>query len=104
VYDTKGLVRFDLNSGETQKWQHQAGGSVGEALYVPSTNGAGLQEDAGYVLFPLYDANSDTSSLEIHDATDLAGGALASVKLPVRIPAGFHGNWFEAGQLNSSLA
>ena len=104
VYETKGLVRFDLHSGETQKWQHQAGGNVGEALYVPSENGAGLQEDAGYVLFPLYDANSDTSSLEIHDATDLAGGALASVKLPVRIPAGFHGNWFEDGQRNSRLA
>lgn len=43
----------------------------------------------GYV----HDAATDRSELVILDATDVAGGPVAVVEVPVRIPAGFHGNW-----------
>ena len=51
----------------------------------------------GYVLYPLYRGSEDRSALQIRDADNLAGEVLASIELPVRIPAGFHGNWISAG-------
>jgi len=41
----------------------------------------------GYV----YDRSTDRSELAILDAQTLQD--IASVKLPHRVPAGFHGNW-----------
>jgi carotenoid cleavage dioxygenase len=42
----------------------------------------------GYV----YDRSTDRSELVVVDAHDF-GAEVARVHLPVRVPAGFHGNW-----------
>jgi carotenoid cleavage dioxygenase-like enzyme len=41
----------------------------------------------------LFDATAARNSLVILDGADLAGPPLATVRLPVRVPNGFHGNW-----------
>ena len=43
----------------------------------------------GYV----YDPATDRSDLVVLDAHDFAGGPVATVQLPARVPLGFHGNW-----------
>ena len=43
----------------------------------------------GYV----YDPARDGSDLVIIDASDFAGDPVARIKLPHRVPYGFHGNW-----------
>jgi carotenoid cleavage dioxygenase-like enzyme len=40
----------------------------------------------------------------IHDAADLRRTPLARVKLPSRVPFGFHGNWADAAILDKAIA
>ena len=60
-----------------------------EATFIP--DGAG--EDEGWLMSYVYDSSLDTSSLMILDASDIGAGPAASVKLPTRVPHGFHGTW-----------
>ena len=50
-------------------------------------------EDEGYLLCYLYDQRTELSELVILDAQALEAPALARIKLPQRVPFGFHGTW-----------
>ena len=64
---------------------------AGEGVFVPRS--ADAAEDDGWVLSIVYDAGSDSSDLVVLDAQDFSGEPVASVRLPQRVPFGFHGNW-----------
>ncbi|MGH6648673.1 carotenoid oxygenase family protein [Aquabacterium sp.] len=87
----RGLLRHDLHTGSTLVHDHGAGRSTGEAVFVPREGATA--EDDGWLLSYVYDANTDLSDLVVVNAQDLAGPPQAVVHLPVRVPAGFHGNW-----------
>ena len=89
------LLRYDLNTGSAV--EHSFGtaespGRPGEAVFVPSTTGP-ADEDNGWYLGYVYDPARDGSDLVIIDASDFAGSPVARIKLPHRVPYGFHGNW-----------
>jgi len=60
-------------------------------VFVPSENPN--SEDEGYLLSFVYNQADDISDLIILNAQDLNSGPLARIKLPQRVPYGFHGNW-----------
>jgi hypothetical protein len=41
----------------------------------------------------VYDPHRDLSDVVILDAQDFAGEPVATIRLPVRVPFGFHGGW-----------
>ena len=85
------LLKFDLDAGTTQTYgvgDHCAGG---EPVFVESENGEA--EDAGYILSVIYNGDTELSELHIIDAQDFESKPLAVVKLNVRVPFGFHGNF-----------
>jgi carotenoid cleavage dioxygenase-like enzyme len=84
-----GFLRFDLQTGKRDEHILQSHNSANEAFFVP----AGKTEEEGYLLSYVYDAREQLSELWILDATNLANGPVARVKLPVRVPQGFHGEW-----------
>jgi carotenoid cleavage dioxygenase-like enzyme len=91
------LVRHDLTTGAAA--EHRFGnegtpGVPGEAVFVPSDGRA--DESAGYYLGYVYDPKRNGSDLVILDASDFTGAAVATIKLPHRVPFGFHGNWVSA--------
>jgi carotenoid cleavage dioxygenase-like enzyme len=91
------LVRQDLTTGNSV--EHAFGtaaspGVPGEAVFVPSDGPA--DESAGYYLGYVYDPARNGSDLVILDASDFAGDPVATIKLPHRVPFGFHGNWIGA--------
>ncbi|RZI80752.1 MAG: carotenoid oxygenase [Rubrivivax sp.] len=87
------LMRHDLHTGSTLTHDHGLGRSTGEAVFVPrQTDGRGAEDD-GWLVSYVYDANTDRSDLVVLNAQDLSGPPQAIVHLPVRVPAGFHGNW-----------
>ena len=53
---------------------------------------ASVPEDAGEQIEVIFDRIG-----VILDAADFTGDPVAMVRLPHRIPPGFHGNWVEAG-------
>ncbi len=90
------LVRYDLQ-GDTAI-EHRFGrgrpGSAGapsEAVFAPA---AGRPDElSGWYLTYVYDADTDSSDLVIIDASDFAAEPVARIRMPRRVPHGFHGNW-----------
>lgn len=83
------LVKHDFLHDRSQVRSFGAQKVLGEFVFHPSYAGAG--EDDGVLMGYVYDRPSDRSELAILDAQTLHD--VASIKLPHRVPVGFHGNW-----------
>jgi carotenoid cleavage dioxygenase len=83
------LLKHDFVGGHTSSRAFGAGNALGEFVLHPSAPDAG--EDDGVLMGYVYDRTADRSALMILDAGTLDD--VASIKLPHRVPAGFHGNW-----------
>jgi len=85
------LVRYDLAGGSAV--EHDFGrGTPSEAVFVPSDSGAADESNGWYMAYA-YDPARNGSDLVILDASDFGGKPVATIKLPQRVPYGFHGNW-----------
>jgi carotenoid cleavage dioxygenase len=91
VVDPSALVKYDLASGKVEAHAFGPGFAPGEGVFVPASRRAG--EDEGFVLAFVHDAGRDGSDLVILDAGSFAGPPVARVRLPQRVPFGFHGAW-----------
>jgi carotenoid cleavage dioxygenase len=91
VVEPNALVKYDLASGKVEAHEFGPGRAPGEGVFVPASAGAG--EDEGYVLAYVHDASRDGSELVILDAARFAGRPVARIRLPQRVPFGFHGAW-----------
>jgi carotenoid cleavage dioxygenase len=88
------LVRYDLQgdtAAEHPFSAHGSRGAPGEAVFAPAVGES--DELAGWYLTYVYDPVTDGSDLVIIDASDFEGEPVARVRLPRRVPHGFHGNW-----------
>ncbi|WP_157249926.1 carotenoid oxygenase family protein [Nonomuraea typhae] len=81
------IVKYDHRSGDAATLD--TGGHTGEAVFVPA-EGASAEDD-GWLLSVV--TTSGDSRLLVADARDLS--TVASVRLPRRVPAGFHGSWLQ---------
>jgi carotenoid cleavage dioxygenase-like enzyme len=91
-FDT--IVRYDDQTGDRATWHAGVGKVAGEAVFAPDPDG--ITEDGGWLLSIVSERNGDGSDLVVLDARDVAAGPVASVRLPRRLPFGFHANWFPA--------
>jgi carotenoid cleavage dioxygenase-like enzyme len=86
------LVRYDLQRDTAIEHRFGGGNGVpGEAVFAPAA-GQG-DELAGWYLTYVYDPATDGSDLVVIDASDFEGDPVARIRLPRRVPHGFHGNW-----------
>ncbi|MFF5260876.1 carotenoid oxygenase family protein [Actinomadura viridis] len=83
------IVKYDVRTGATAIHAPGAGLHPGEAVFVPAEGARA--EDEGWLLSIVSDGAARGSELVVLDASDLS--RTASVRLPRRVPAGFHGNW-----------
>ena len=94
------LRKYDLSTGSYVQHDFPAGVFGSEPAFAPrdgaSGDGAG-EEDDGYLVTFATDLESGASEAYIIDAKDFAAPPLARIKLPARVPAGFHGTWAPAG-------
>jgi carotenoid cleavage dioxygenase-like enzyme len=91
------LLRYDLTTGDAVEHAFgtaQSPGGPGEAVFVPGSGAA--DESSGWYIGYVYDPARDGSDLVIIDASDFAAQPVARIKMPVRVPYGFHGNWIGA--------
>jgi len=88
------LIKYDHETGAALAHEFGRAQSPSEFVFVPASDGAG--EDEGWLLGFVYDATRDRSDFLILDAHDFLGPPVARVRLPVRVPFGFHGNWVRA--------
>ncbi|WP_085811160.1 carotenoid oxygenase family protein [Sphingomonas sp. TZW2008] len=85
------LYKHDLAAGTREVHEFGAGRYPGEFVFVPAHAGAG--EDEGWLIGLVVDLPNETTDLAIIDARDFVGAPVASIRIPHRIPPGFHGNW-----------
>jgi carotenoid cleavage dioxygenase len=88
------LLKHDLIAGSTQSRSFGTEKTLGEFVFHPLSTEA--DEDDGVLMGYIYDRPTDRSELAILDAQTLQD--VASIKLPHRIPAGFHGNWISSAK------
>ncbi len=86
-----GVLKYDLDDGRATRhvWGEERFGS--EVVFVARPGAA--DEDDGWLLSLVLDRAADRSELVVLDARDLAAAPLARVRLPRRVPVGFHAHW-----------
>lgn len=88
------LYKHDLDAGTRETHEFGVGRHPGEFSFVPAHEGA--DEDEGYLIGLVIDLPNEVTDLEIIDARAFAGPPVASIRIPHRVPPGFHGNWLPA--------
>ena len=88
------LYKHDLKMGDCRVHEFGDGHLPGEFVFVPAAEEAG--EDEGWLIGFVIDAADETTDFTILDARSFEAPPIATVRLPHRIPPGFHGNWFPA--------
>jgi carotenoid cleavage dioxygenase-like enzyme len=89
--EARTLFKYDFRTGATETHDFGPAHAPSEAVFVAAPDGRG--EDEGWLLQYVYDEARDGSDLVILDATGLGAKPVAVVRLPQRVPFGFHGNW-----------
>jgi carotenoid cleavage dioxygenase len=84
-------IKLDADTGTTEAHEYGPGRGGAEPLFAPRADSTA--EDDGWLLTLVYDAATDHSELCVLDAQDVTGPEVARIRLPQRVPYGFHGNW-----------
>jgi carotenoid cleavage dioxygenase len=90
-----GILKLNVERGTSELHTLPKGCVPSEPVFVPAT-GSDPAGDEGWVLFFMHDENRNESELVILDAADWSAKPRARVRLPQRVPYGFHGSWIPA--------
>ncbi|MFN9032291.1 MAG: carotenoid oxygenase family protein [Alphaproteobacteria bacterium] len=85
------LFKHDLVAGTRQVHDFGPGRLTGEFVFVPRPTAR--SEDDGWLMGYVVNLTNETTDLVILNADDFEGPPQASIRIPHRIPPGFHGNW-----------
>src|SRR3954470_3675926 len=86
-----GLVRYDLETGATQRYQFPDGVYASESPMAPRP-GATAEDDGWLVTFTT-EPKRDRSECQIFAADHVDVGPIARIALPARIASGTHACW-----------
>ncbi|XP_065878533.1 9-cis-epoxycarotenoid dioxygenase NCED2, chloroplastic [Euphorbia lathyris] len=92
-----GFAKVDLFTGEVKKYIYGDKKFGGEPFFLPGNDPNNEGEDDGYILSFVHDEKKWKSELQIINAKNLE--LEATVKLPSRVPYGFHGTFIDAKEL-----
>src|SRR5262249_27277899 len=92
-----GIVKHDTKTNARLSYRFAPGLFSGETTFCPRLGSR--SEDDGYVLTFLEDDRSGDCSLGIFDAQNLQAGPIGSVRMPRRVPTGYHTWWVGQDEL-----
>jgi carotenoid cleavage dioxygenase len=96
------IGHVDLATGKKDSWWAGPVCSVQEPCFIPKS--ANAPEGEGYIIAVINRVLEMRSEFVILDAQNLSAGPLATLKLPVRLRNGLHGNWYPADHLPAQKA
>jgi carotenoid cleavage dioxygenase len=88
------ILKHDLETGARAVHDFGPGRYPGEFVFAPAS--AQSDEDEGWLIGLVVDLPRETTDLVILDAQRFTDPPVANIRLPHRIPPGFHGNWMAA--------
>lgn len=86
-----GLLKFDLQNQNVQVHSFGIGRYGGEGVFVPRLGST--VEDDGWLMTFVHDETEDTSELVIVSTQAMTDEPIARIRIPQRVPYGFHGTW-----------
>lgn len=84
-------LTMDMSTGKSKSWFAGDTSSTQEPIFAPKD--ANSPEGVGYVMGVVNRRAEHRSDLVILDAQHMDAGPVATIKLPVRLKYGIHGNW-----------
>jgi len=91
------LVKYDHEDGRRTRYDYEPGWFASESPFARRLGGSA--EDDGYVVTIMTNARSFESESWIFDAREIERGPICRVKLPSRVPTGFHAKWIPGDRL-----
>lgn len=99
LYSTDGradgmdsVLRVDTDTGAEDLYHFGEGAAAGEFIFAPRVGAT--DELDGYAVTLVHRAGALRTDLVVFDAADIAAGPLASIRVPFRIPSGFHCSYY----------
>jgi carotenoid cleavage dioxygenase len=93
----RALVKYDHETGRATRFDYPPGWCGSESPFAPRPGAAA--EDDGWVLTLATDAATLRSECWVFDAREIERGPIARVKLPARVPTGFHAKWIPGARV-----
>ena len=84
-------IKYDREDGSMTVHPFREGHKGGEAIFAPR-KGATSEDDGYVILFTWDEPNQQTECLVI-DAQDFEADPIARIRIPHRVPFGFHASW-----------
>ena len=84
-------LKHDLHTGERWSFDHGAGRTAGEPVFVARQGGTA--EDDGWLMTFVHDPDGHPPSSSSSTPRTSTGATSPRCRCPQRIPYGFHGNW-----------
>jgi carotenoid cleavage dioxygenase len=94
-----GLLKYVLTTGDAIAHEFPKGVYGSEPAFAPRVDSRG--EDDGYIITFVTDLGG-RSEAHIIDARNFSAPPIARVKLPQRVPAGFHGVWAPGHEIRAA--
>lgn len=92
----RGILKHDFISGESMVWKVGEGSFVGEPTFVPRLEAEPGVEDDGYLLVHAFHEVTKVSEVLVLDARRFGSDPICRMRLPRRVPYGFHATWVPA--------
>ncbi|XVF29172.1 hypothetical protein REPUB_Repub15cG0097100 [Reevesia pubescens] len=96
-----GIAKVDLETGKVTKFMYGAGRFGGEPFFVPKKKQKFGDEDEGYIMGLVRDEKREISDLVILKALSME--QVAAIRLPRRVPYGFHGTFVSQEELDRQV-
>ena len=94
------LASIDPATGAMKRRFAGRDATVQEAIFVPPATDAPTPNGHGYVLQLIDRHATGTTELLILDAQHIDAAPVATLRIPIRMPGGLHGNWVSDKQLS----
>ena len=92
-----GVTKFDTQTQQSETHWYGDGVFGSESPFIPS--GKSDEEADGYVITFVTNENNGQSEALLLDAQNISDEPLARIKLPQRVPLGFHSCWIKGDKL-----
>jgi carotenoid cleavage dioxygenase len=97
-----GLMKYDVERGTAETHWFGDGRWGSEAPFAPRAGAAA--EDDGWLVSYVHDERENASEVHVLDARDVTGEPVCRLRLPVRVPLGFHATWIPGEALPGGSA
>ncbi len=98
IHKVNELFKYDFERGRSERHGFGKGRFGGEAVFVPRPDARA--EDDGWLVTFVHDEEDGASEMIVIEAGDFGAPPVARVRIPARVPYGFHGAWIPGGLLS----